>query len=456
LEFTGIKKYFFELGPLPALLFIAPFVLLLLCLATLPLLAPRFWGKNRNKAIVSLGLGLPVAGFFLHQDWPTLANTGLDYLTFIALLGSLFIISGGIYLRGSFPGLPIVNTAFLAAGALLANVIGTTGASMLLIRPLLRANKTRKRKSHVIIFFIFIVSNCAGLLTPLGDPPLFLGFLRGVDFIWTLRLWPQWLTTVGALLILFNFLDEYQFDKEDLETKGSLVEKTVHSTEKFGVEGAFNFLFLAGVVGLILFSGYVIYPMRGGLIFGEPFGSVMSKVLQTAGMILIAFVSYRVTPRTLHERNHFGFGPMVEVAVLFSGIFLAMIPALLILETQGAKLGVTHPWQFFWLSGALSSFLDNAPTYLTFTSLAKGVLHLSDEGLRSLMHHPTGAFYLTAVSSGAVMMGANTYIGNGPNFMVKTIAEEAKVKMPSFFGYMAWSGCILIPLFMVITFLFFR
>ncbi len=425
-------------------------------LATLPLFAPHFWEKNQNKAFVSLAFGFPSTLFFIFRDWHTLANTALDYAAFIALLGSLFVISGGIYVRGAFSGTPRVNTGFLLTGALLANLIGTTGASMLMIRPLLRANQLRRRKSHIVIFFIFIVSNCAGLLTPLGDPPLFLGFLKGVSFTWTLRLWPQWLTVVGSLLLLFYLFDRNQFKKEDPEIHQWRGEVERFPPETFGVEGAFNFFFLALVVTLILFSGYILYPLGGPRLLGEPFGSVLSKAAQAVGMILIAFFSFKTTSSVTHGRNNFGFGPILEVASLFSGIFLAMTPVLLLLETQGGKMGVTHPWQFFWLSGSLSSFLDNAPTYLTFTSLAKGALLLQGEGLKELMIHSKGALYLAAVSSGAVMMGANTYIGNGPNFMVKTIAEEAKIKMPSFLGYMRWSLCILIPLFVLVTFLFFR
>ena len=452
----GIKQYFAGLGPLASVLFMLPFALLLGCIAILPLTFPHFWEKNKNKALVALGLGLPVTGFFLYQDWHTVANTALDYAAFLSLLGALFVISGGIYIRGSFAGLPQINTLFLLIGALLANFIGTTGASMLLIRPLLRANHNRHHKAHIVIFFIFVVSNCAGLLTPLGDPPLFLGFLRGVDFAWTLKLWREWALVITVLLALFYALDSYQFKKEHLHIRDMLVNHKAYISERFGIEGRRNFTALGMVIGLILFSGYVIYPMQGDLIFGEPFGSAMSKILQTIGMLVITAFSFKITAKHIHERNHFGFGPIIEVAVLFAGIFMAMIPVLLILETQGTKFNVSEPWQFYWISGTLSSFLDNAPTYLTFTSLAKGVLGIGGEGLKELMFHPTGMKYLAAVSCGSVMMGANTYIGNGPNFMVKAIAEDAKVKMPSFFGYMAWSIAVLIPIFVLVTFVFFR
>jgi len=453
---TGIEDYFSELGATSIVLFMAPFVLLLLSIATLPLIFPHFWEKHRNKAVVSLFFGLPIAIFFLYRDWQTLADTLLDYGAFLSLLGTLFIISGGIYIRGSFAGRPMVNTLFLLVGSVLANLIGTTGASMLLIRPMIRANQNRQRKIHIIIFFIFIVSNGGGLLTPLGDPPLFLGFLKGVDFAWTLRLWPQWLTVVGVLLVVFNLVERYQFSKEAVVARAIPAREENPLADRFGIEGMHNFIFLAMVVGLILFSGYVIYPLEGSIILGEHPGAVMSKVVQMVGMGLITLASYKVTHKTIRHRNSFSFGPWIEVAVLFAGIFMAMIPALLILETQGGKLGVNHPAQYFWITGALSGFLDNAPTYLTFTSLAQGALQLPGEGLQGLVDDSTGGLFLAAISCGAVFMGANTYIGNGPNFMVKAIAEEAKIKMPSFFGYMAWSLAILIPLFIALTFMFFR
>ncbi len=454
-ELEGVRAYFASLPVQGVVLFVLPFVLMLLALAVLPLSFPHFWESNKNKGLVSLVLGLPVALFFLFRDWHPLAHTVMDYAAFIALLGALFVLSGGIYIRGSFAGLPEVNTVFLLTGALLSNLIGTTGASMLLIRPLLRANKLRHHKAHIVVFFIFVVSNCSGLLTPLGDPPLFLGFLRGISFGWTLCLWKEWALVIGILLVLFYILDRFYFKKEHIDIKKVLFHKEGLASERFGIEGAGNFLLLAAVVGLILASGSWIYHLEGNPILGEPYGSVLSKVIQAAGMAVIAVLSYRTTPASVHEKNSFGFGPILEVAVLFAGIFITMVPSLMILETQGSRLGITHPWQYFWLSGGLSSFLDNAPTYLTFTSLAKGALRLSGEGLGDLMRHPVGQYYLKAISCGAVMMGANTYIGNGPNFMVKAIAEHGKVKMPDFFGYMLWSIGILIPIFLLVTALFF-
>ncbi len=434
----------------------APFVLLLTALAVLPLLTPHFWGSNKNKALVAFTLGFPSLLFFLFNDWHRLAHTIVDYAAFVSLLGTLFIISGGIYIRGAFAGLPWVNGFFLFIGALLANFIGTTGASMLLIRPLLRANQMRRHKAHIVIFFIFIVSNCSGLLTPLGDPPLFLGFLKGVDFGWTLRLWPEWLFVNTLIGIVFFAVDTFWFNREHQDTRDILIKNDGYLSERFGIEGKQNLIFLTGVIFLILVSGYFIYPLRGHPILGESFGGFWSKIFQISGMFILAFFSWKVTPTAIHKKNQFGFGPVIEVAVLFAGIFLAMIPALLILETQGAKLQAGEPWQLFWASGLLSGFLDNAPTYLTFTSLAKGMLGLGGAGLAELMRHPEGAQFLKAISCGSVMMGALTYIGNGPNFMVKAVAEHAKVKMPGFFGYMLWSFLILVPIFGISTWLFFR
>lgn len=454
-EAQGIYSFFAEVsGPAEALC-VAPFVILLLAIAILPLIVPRFWEKNRNKALVSFLLGMPVAVFFLYHDWNVLARTFLEYGAFISLLGALFVISGGIYIRGSFRETPFVNTVFLGIGAVLANAIGTTGASILLIRPLIRANQARRHKVHTIIFFIFIVSNCAGLLTPLGDPPLFLGFLKGVEFMWTFRLFPQFLFMIGTLLFVYFFVDRYFFRKEPKSYREFIAGEEEVLSERFGIEGRRNFIFLFLVIAVNLTAGYVLYHREGPVIFGESFGAVLSKSAQIIAFLGLAALSYYMTPRRVHERNHFEFHPINEVAVLFAGIFAAMIPALLILETQGMKFGVDNTWQFFWLTGGLSSFLDNAPTYLTFTSLAKGTLQLTGEGLYGLMSHPVGQHYLAAISCGAVFMGANTYIGNGPNFMIKAIAEHYKIKMPSFFGYMMWSLVVLLPLFFVVTMVFF-
>ncbi|HEX7898780.1 MAG TPA: sodium:proton antiporter [Planctomycetota bacterium] len=443
----------------PPLWTIFPFCAYLLVIAVLPLFLPHFWEHNKNKLILAVVASLPVIGWLLfsaNHGGHLLYDSLKEYAAFIVLLASLFIISGGVYLKGSLAGTPLVNTVMLGIGALVASFIGTTGASMLLIRPLLRANEKREKKVHLVIFFIFIVSNGAGMLTPLGDPPLFLGFLRGVPFFWTtLRLLAPWALVNGALLVIFNIMDQMILNKEEKARPGSQLEDVQKVKEPLQIQGGINFLWLLGVIAVIYVMG-----AHGSLISTN---ANVQTLLQIVGMLAMAGLSMKTTSKEIRAANKFGWGPIIEVAVIFIGIFVTMVPALKYLEAQGPALGVTKPWQFFWASGALSSFLDNAPTYLTFASLAVGVVNelvpgagLTAESLGALAAHPLGATFLTAVSCGAVFMGANTYIGNGPNFMVKAIAEENQVKMPSFFGYMAWSGAILIPLFIVVTFIFFR
>ncbi len=414
-----------------------PFVGLLLSIAIVPLVASHWWHDNRNKAKLSALFGIPSILIAFGYDRHALGHTALEYMAFVCLLGSLFTISGGIRVAGSLAGTPLANTAILALGAVLANFVGTTGASMLLIRPFLRANVRRKARVHLVVFFIFIVANCGGCLTPLGDPPLFLGFLRGVPFQWTLNLWKEWLAVVGALLVLFNLYDQHRFHREDLASPKDLDEEVEHH-EPLRLKGIYNFLFLLAVIAVVLASGFWIYPR---------WGETSALLCQSVAMALLGAVSYAVTPRSLHRENQFSWHPFVEVLLLFAGIFAAMIPALAVLGTHGASLGVSRPWQYFWATGSLSSFLDNAPTYLAFLSMAQ---YLPDEIVG------TTSAALTAISCGAVFFGAMTYIGNGPNFMVKAIAEQAGVRMPSFFGYMAWSLVVLGPLFIAVTLVFFR
>ena len=427
-----------HLGHLFPLWSVAPFALMLLAIATLPLFAPKFWEHNLNKVIVSGVLGAPIAAWTAALDAHALLHAASEYVAFILLLGSLFVISGGIVIRGTLAGTPGLNAILLGIGAILASAIGTTGASMLLVRPLLRANSIRARKAHVFIFFIFVVANGGGLLTPLGDPPLFLGFLRGVPFTWTLRLWPAWLFANGALLILFYIVDSTIFRQEDLATPGNLDEVAVAHRVPIHVAGKRNLLFLGGIVAVLLASGTM--------------GA--HALLQDAGIASIAVLSLLATPKELRPENGFSWAPIAEVAALFAGIFATMIPALAILNARGAELGLKEPWHYFWASGALSSFLDNAPTYLTFASAASGAVGTSADDLGQLLRSDQGAALLAAISMGSVLMGANTYIGNGPNFMVKAIAEQAGVRMPGFFGYMAYSGAILVPLFVVMTWVF--
>ncbi|MBX9871002.1 MAG: sodium:proton antiporter [Burkholderiaceae bacterium] len=434
-----------------------PFAGILLSIAILPLVAPHFWHHHFGKvaAAWSLVFLVPFAAVF----GPGLAAANFvhallaEYIPFIILLTALFTVAGGIYIRGNLHGSPGLNTAILAIGAVLASFMGTTGASMLLIRPLIRANDNRRHKAHVIIFFIFIVSNAGGSLTPLGDPPLFLGFLKGVDFFWTLsHIFPETLFLVGVLLALFYAMDSWYYHRREEVLP---VDPTPDS-KRIGFEGAVNFWLLGAVVGLVLLSGFwkssVVFNMAGTDL-GLP------GLVRDIGLLIVTFISLRITSAEVHDKNQFGWAPMQEVAKLFAGIFLTIIPVIAMLKAGvngpfGAIVaavtrpdGSPDPAMYFWATGALSSFLDNAPTYLVFFNTAGG-----DPAVLMSTLAPT----LAAISAGAVFMGANTYIGNAPNLMVKAIAEDRGVKMPSFFGYMLWSGAILVPLFVVITLVWFR
>jgi Na+/H+ antiporter NhaD/arsenite permease-like protein len=400
-----------------------PFAAMLLAIAVLPVCAAHWWEPNRRKLLVSGLLGLPVAAYYAVADPSALLHTGHEYVSFLALLASLFAITGGIRLTGDLRATPLVNAGFLAAGTLLASLLGTTGASMLLIRPLLESNRQRTRVTHTVVFFIFLVSNVGGLLTPLGDPPLFLGYLQGVPFTWTLRLWPQWLVASALLLAAYVAIDTALCRKEP----ATALRRDAARRAPMRLEGALNLVWLGAVV---LAVAFLAAPWR------------------EVTMLAVTGASFRFTDHAVRARNGFTAYPIVEVAVLFLGIFVTMIPALELLRTHGASLGVREPWQFFWATGLLSSLLDNAPTYLVFLALAQGL------GLPAEVVGVPEAV-LAAISLGAVFMGANSYIGNAPNFMVKSIAEAANVPMPSFFGYMAWSSAVLLPLFALITWLFF-
>ena len=403
---------------------VVPFAGLLLSIALLPLFAPSLWARHYAK--VCLAFGVPVAGFFLLRAPRELLHAALEYASFLLLLASLFTISGGILLRGTLRGSAGVNSAILAVGAALANVFGTTGASMLLIRPLLRANAGRHRASHVVIFFIFVVANIGGALTPIGDPPLFLGYLRGVPFFWTLRaMGPLWAVACALVIGVFYLVDRRASALEAV-ADGDPVAAGGEARVPLSIEGKINLPLLMVVIGAV----FLPVPWR------------------EMAMVAAAVVSVWKTPVKVREENEFTWHPIEEVAILFAGIFATMIPALLILKARGAGLGVLSPAHFFWATGTMSGFLDNAPTYLVFFSLAQGV-----GGAQTVAG--VSAPLLQAISAGAVFMGANTYIGNAPNFMVKAIAEEAGVRMPSFFGYMAWSCGILLPIFALLTLIFF-
>ena len=429
---------------------VGPFVGLLLCIALLPLVAGEWFEKNRNKALVAALFGVPVIVYlavgFGAEGRESIGHTLHEYISFILLLAALFTISGGVYVTGDPLATPRNNITFLLVGAGLANFIGTTGAAMLLIRPVLRANAERTHMRHTVIFLIFIVCNLGGLLTPLGDPPLFLGFLRGVDFFWTLRLLPEWAFTVSLTLAVYAVFEVRASRREPKRAVAADRAEYV----PIRLMGMLNVVFLGGVVLTTLASG----PLTDA---GE---AIHFPYLREILYLTMIALSLKFGPTRPRELNHFSWAPIQEVAIIFAGIFAAMIPALAILEARGDQLGLTQPWQFFWATGALSSFLDNAPTYLTFTSTAQGLLGVPDTaGLMSTtvvpaVGHAPSAF-LAAISCGAVMMGANSYIGNAPNFMVKSIAEESGIAMPHFFGYMGYSAVVLLPIFALTTVLFF-
>jgi Na+/H+ antiporter NhaD/arsenite permease-like protein len=442
-------------GRLLSLAWVLPFAGILLSIAILPLAAPHFWHGHFGKVSAAWALLVIVPLAAIHgvptAAYETIHLMLLDYIPFIVLLLALFTVTGGIHIKGNLHGSPSMNTALLAIGTVLAGWMGTTGASMLLIRTVIRANDDRRHKVHVFVFFIFLVSNIGGALTPLGDPPLFLGFLKGVDFFWTTsHLFAEMLVCVIVLLVLFYALDSYWYRKEGHLRRDPTPEAPVR------IEGGINIILMVAVVGVVLASG----TWNPGIQFTVFHVTLeLQHVLRDLALIAICALSLRLTAPKLRADNGFSWGPMAEVAKLFAGIFITIAPAIAILKAsnEGAFAPlvalVTGPdgqpnnvW-YFWLTGVLSSFLDNAPTYLVFFNLAGG-------DAPTLMGALAGT--LAAISAGAVFMGANTYIGNAPNFMVKAVVEESGIRMPSFFGYMAWSSAILLPLFVLITVMFFR
>ena len=432
---------------------VVPFAGMLVSIALFPLVAPHFWHRHYPKVALAWGVVLAVPFLIVYESAARQAILDValrEYLPFITLLWALFTVSGGIVVRGTPRATPGVNTVILAIGTLAASWIGTTGAAMLLIRPLLRANAGRRYRAHVVVFFIFLVGNVGGCLTPLGDPPLFLGFLHGVPFFWTLNLLPQFLLLAGSLLALFYLLDRRSFRAEPsrLETRG-----------RIRVGGLHNLVFAAGIVGAVLLSGV----WEGGSTSVLGVRLAWGDLTREALLVLMAVLSLVTTPRGLRAENGFSWEPIREVAVLFAAIFMTIVPAIAILEAgeRGALApvlsAVRDPWQYFWASGLVSSVLDNAPTYLTFLNVALGRLYagLPQAGqiARLISERPE---ILSAISAGSVFMGANTYIGNAPNFMIKSIAEEAGVAMPTFFGYvLRWALPVLFPLFLLTGWLFF-
>lgn len=440
-----------------------PFAGLLMSIAALPLVVPSFWHHHYGKVAAAWALAFLLPFAAIHGMGPASAELVhalmAEYLPFIILLTALFTVAGGIHIRGDLRGGLALNIGILAVGAVLASVMGTTGASMLLIRPLIRANAHRQHKAHVIVFFIFIVSNAGGALTPLGDPPLFLGFLKGVDFFWTMKsIFLETLLMVGALLAMAFLVDSWFHRKEahSLPAATRPPAKPVIAHGRPGFDGAVNFWLLGVIVFFVLLSGLWKSPVVFDL-WGTHVG--LPGIVRDAGLILVALLSLTITPAAVHADNQFDWAPMAEVAKLFAGIFLTIIPVILMLKAGvsgpfGAVVaavtrtdGAPDPVMYFWVTGVLSAFLDNAPTYLVFFNTAGG-----DAQMLMTTLAPT----LAAISAGAVFMGALTYIGNAPNLMVKAIAESRGVRMPGFFGYMAWSVVCLLPLFVIMTFVFFH
>ncbi len=444
-----------SLGSTLSFAYCIPFAGMLLSIAICPLVNGTWWEKFKGAAVLFWSL-LFLVPFAIGNGAGTALNHFLevilgDYISFIVLLFGLFCVAGNIRIRGTLAGTPKVNVLLLLIGTLLSSWVGTTGASMLLIRPVIRANSWRKRKVHTMVFFIFLVSNIGGCLTPVGDPPLLMGFMHGVPFTWSFHLLPIFLLNVVLLLALYFIIDSRAY-KKDLADGAK--PKASEKTEKIGLEGAHNLIFLLCIVGAVILSGSLAninaFFGKGIKIEGEV-TLTFATMIEMAIILLSAFLSFKTTKKEVRTANNFSWGAIQEVAVLFIGIFITMIPALLILSARGSELGITKNWQMFWATGALSSFLDNTPTYLVFFETAVS-LHATNEAIGSVIIPQT---MLMAISCGAVFMGANTYIGNAPNFMIKSIAEENNIKMPSFFGYLFWSVCCLVPVFLIDTLIFF-
>lgn len=426
-----------------------PFAIMLLMIAIGPLVAEKFWEKNVNKLLVSLILGVPTAVCLIIGGMTQELEHQLffDYIPFIVLLLALFVITGGIHLVGDIKAKPWVNTLFLATGWVLASVMGTTGAAMLLIRPLITTNQQRKHVVHTILFFIALVANCGGLLTPLGDPPLFMLFLRGASFTWFFHLLPAWLFTGGLLLIIYFCMDTYYYKQEHWTALSADSRERVH----LSLQGKINLIYLLGVILSVAFINEGTIPAMGA-----EDAPLWLKYLREIVLLSLTGLSLYTTPKAVrYDQNHFTWGPIVEVAVLFLGIFTTMTPALAFLKANAANLGLAHTWQFYYATGALSSFLDNTPTAVAFYSVATGLTPDQMAAFGTTMVAGIPEILLEAISLGAVMFGAMTYIGNGPNFMVKAIAEENNIKMPSFFGYMIkFSLIILLPVYILVQLIF--
>ncbi len=423
-----------------------PFVLMLGSIAIMPLFAEKFWESNRNKLIVSLILGIPTAVWLIANGMTHQLEHSIifDYVPFLILLGALFVITGGIFVDGDIEATPKNNTILLAIGAVLASLMGTTGAAMLLIRPLLKINSERKIKTHSVLFFIAIVANAGGLLTPIGDPPLFMLYLRGVPFEWFMKLHVEWLTTNLILLVVYFIYDYLQHKKESPDD----LKFDHDNITPISIAGKINFLWLIGVVLSVAFINSNVIP--------ELKENKYLTFSREIVILLMTLASLVFTKKKVREANKFSWHPIEEVAFLFLGIFITMVPVLLYLEANASTLGVNSPVLFYYYTGFLSSFLDNTPTAVTFYSLALGLVHSAPEQFANLtLVGGIPELFLIAISVGAVMFGAMTYIGNGPNFMVKAIAEQQKVPMPHFFAYIyKFSLIILLPIFILVQLLF--
>lgn len=439
-----------------------PFVGILLCIAIMPLVKPHWWEAHQPLVVAVWSLLFVIPFALLHGAGEAveivlecLVN---DYLTFIVLLFGLFCVSGNITMEGDLAGSPRVNIILLTIGTLLSSVIGTTGSSMLMVRPVIKMNSWRKHRTHIMVFFIFLVSNIGGCLTPIGDPPLLMGFSRGVPFFWSLRLFPLLLFNMAVLLFVFYWIDRKAYCKDI--AKGRMPDISKPGT-RISIQGLHNLIFIVMIVAAVILSGVLpdmpAFKNAAGEVLGiRIYGHVVltyPAIIEIVIILLAAFLSFRTTDQEIRIKNHFTWGAIKEVAVLFFGIFITMQPALMILKSMGGSQGLSEPIQMFWVTGALSSFLDNTPTYLVFLTTA-GAMNFAEGIMTTLGTVPVQM--LVAISCGAVFMGANTYIGNAPNFMVKAISDENGIKMPSFFGYILWSLCILIPVFLLDTLVFFR
>ncbi len=423
-----------------------PFALMLASIAVLPLVAEHWWENNLHKLYVALGLAIPTGIYLVLNDMGSNLEHQMlfDYVPFIILLGALFVVTGGIHISGDIQARPINNTIIMTIGFLLASFIGTTGAAMLMIRLLMEVNQQRKHKVHTILFFIALVANCGGVLTPLGDPPLFLLYLRGAEFSWFMNLMPEWLFVGVTLLVLYFIIDMYVYYRKE-DTVNIMAD--VHEKQPIRISGLINVVYLLGIILSVSFLNPSYIPEMG-----DHHAPIYVRFLREIVLVAIGVLSWLTTKKKIRLDNKFSWDPIIEVAYLFIGIFVTMTPALIYLNAHAAELGITEPWQFYYSSGILSAFLDNSPTAVAFHTVAQGLPVAAGTVLESGID----VMLLRAIALGSVFFGAMTYIGNGPNFMVKAIAEQGGINMPSFFGYMIrFSLIILLPIYIITQLIFF-